>query len=290
MKIIEVKDIKKSFKEKDVLKGVNFNVKEGEIYGLIGNNGQGKSTLLKIITKLLHKTSGEVIFNNIDLSRVGTSIETPAIYYDLSARQNLEAQCLLLGEKFDVIPKILDTVGLEDSKLKTKKFSLGMKQRLAIGMALLNSPKLLILDEPSNGLDPSGVKELKTLLKNLRDKEKISVLVSSHIISDIMEISNRVGILKNGIIKGELEKDDLMFISKAKTKLVFSNDIDIKDIVKNKLNVEENDFFIFKNNVYLKEEIKEDSVKSINDIIQNNEILELDNENLNGIDFIISEL
>lgn len=289
MNIIEIKDVKKSFKEKEVLKGITFNLKEGEIYGLIGNNGQGKSTLLKIITKLLHKTSGEVIFNNIDLSRVGTSIETPAIYYDLSARENLEAQCLLLGEKFDVIPEILNTVGLEDTKLKTKKFSLGMKQRLAIGMALLNSPKLLILDEPSNGLDPSGVKELKTLLKNLRDKEKISVLISSHIISDIMEISNRVGILKNGIIKGEFKKDELMFVSKAKTKLEFSNSIE-SIFIKNTLNIEEQDFLIFKNNVYLKEELTEEDIKNINNNLVDNEILNIDTENLNGLDFIISEL
>lgn len=289
MNIIEIKDVKKSFKEKEILKGITFNLKEGEIYGLIGNNGQGKSTLLKIITKLLHKTSGEVIFNNIDLSRVGTSIETPAIYYDLSARENLEAQCLLLGEKFDVIPEILNTVGLEDTKLKTKKFSLGMKQRLAIGMALLNSPKLLILDEPSNGLDPSGVKELKTLLKNLRDKEKISVLISSHIISDIMEISNRVGILKNGIIKGEFKKDELMFVSKAKTKLEFSNSIE-SIFIKNTLNIKEEDFLIFKNNVYLKEELTEDAINNIKNNLIDNEILNIDTENLNGLDFIISEL
>ncbi|MCD0110561.1 ATP-binding cassette domain-containing protein, partial [Streptococcus agalactiae] len=156
--------------------------------GLLGPNGAGKSTTLKMITGMIHKTSGQICFeghewSREDLSDIGALIEMPALYENLSARENLKARTLLLGLPDSRIDEVLEIVSLKDTgKKKSGQFSLGMKQRLGIAIALLNNPKLLILDEPTNGLDPLGIQELRDLIRSFPEKG-ITVILSSHILA-----------------------------------------------------------------------------------------------------------
>lgn len=201
--IVEIKNLEKSFKKQPVLKNISLSIPENCVYGLLGPNGAGKSTLLKMITGLMRPDSGQIVFqghpwSRKDLKKIGGLIETPPIYENLSAWENLKVRALMLGETEDRIREVLKIVDLTDTEKKPSgKFSLGMKQRLGIAMALLGHPKLLILDEPVNGLDPLGIQELRHLIRSFPD-QGITVVVSSHILSEIQLTADYIGIMANG--------------------------------------------------------------------------------------------
>lgn len=201
--IIEIKNLSKSFKKQTVLKDISLSIPENCVYGLLGPNGAGKSTLLKMLTGLLRPDSGSIIFrghswSRADLYEIGGLIETPPIYENLSAWENLKVRALVLNETEERMREVLKIVDLTDTgKKPAGKFSLGMKQRLGIAIALLGRPKLLILDEPVNGLDPLGIQELRHLIRSFPE-QGITVLVSSHILSEIQLTADYIGIMANG--------------------------------------------------------------------------------------------
>lgn len=201
--ILETKNLTKTFGEQKAVDSISLKIKENSIYGLLGPNGAGKSTTLKMITGMIHKTSGEIFFeghkwSRDDLSDIGALIEMPALYENLSARENLKVRTLLLGLPDSRIDEVLEIVSLKDTgKKKSSQFSLGMKQRLGIAIALLNNPKLLILDEPTNGLDPLGIQELRDLIRSFPEKG-ITVILSSHILAEVEQTADHIGIINNG--------------------------------------------------------------------------------------------
>ncbi|EGC82710.1 lantibiotic protection ABC transporter ATP-binding protein [Anaerococcus prevotii] len=201
--ILETKNLTKTFGNQKAVDNISLKIKKNSIYGLLGPNGAGKSTTLKMITGMIHKTSGEIFFeghkwSRDDLSDIGALIEIPALYENLSARENLKVRTLLLGLPDSRIDEVLEIVSLKDTgKKKSGQFSLGMKQRLGIAIALLNNPKLLILDEPTNGLDPLGIQELRDLIRSFPEKG-ITVILSSHILAEVEQTADHIGIINNG--------------------------------------------------------------------------------------------
>lgn len=201
--IIQTKKLNKTYKTQEVNKEISLLVPKNSIYGLLGPNGAGKSTLLKMLTGMINPTSGEIIYNEKpwsrnDLLEIGALIEQPPIYENLSARENLKVRTLLYNLPESRIEEVLKIVQLTDTgNKKAGKFSMGMKQRLGIAIALLNNPKLLILDEPTNGLDPIGIGELRELIKSFPQKG-ISVILSSHILSEVEQIADYIGIIASG--------------------------------------------------------------------------------------------
>lgn len=201
--ILETKNLTKTFGNQKAVDSISLKIKENSIYGLLGPNGAGKSTTLKMITGMIHKTSGQILFeghkwSRDDLSDIGALIEMPALYENLSAKENLKVRTLLLGLPDSRIDEVLEIVNLKDTgKKKSSQFSLGMKQRLGIAIALLNNPKLLILDEPTNGLDPLGIQELRDLIRSFPEKG-ITVILSSHILAEVEQTADHIGIINNG--------------------------------------------------------------------------------------------
>lgn len=213
--ILKTNNLCKDFKKQKAVNNVSITVRENSIYGLLGPNGAGKSTTLKMITGMLRPTSGKVLFNGHewnrkDLEQIGALIETPPLYENLSAVENLEVRAKLLNIPKTRIDKVLKMVDLQNTgRKKAGQFSMGMKQRLGIAIALLNSPKLLILDEPTNGLDPIGIQELRSLIRSFPSKG-IAVILSSHILSEVQLIADDIGIISNGILgyEGQMNKDE----------------------------------------------------------------------------------
>ena len=210
--LLETRNLTKLYKDFKALDSVSINIEESKVYGLLGPNGAGKSTLLKLITQIIKPSSGDIIYNDQkisqnDLSQIGSIIESPAIYPNLTSYENLKVLTTLLSIDEDKIYEVLKTVGLTNTGNKlTREFSLGMKQRLGIAMALINNPKLLILDEPTNGLDPVGIAELRELIKSFTN-DGITVIISSHILSEVDQVADKVGILVNGKLSYEGEND-----------------------------------------------------------------------------------
>lgn len=211
--MLQTKGLCKFFKKQKAVNQVSLNIEKGKVYGLLGPNGAGKSTALKMLTGILKPTAGEIFFDGKpwsreSLSETGALIERPPVYENLSARENLKVRSLLLGADERRIDEVLQMVSLTDTgKKKAGRFSLGMKQRLGIAMALLGEPKLLILDEPANGLDPIGVEELRGLIRSFAERG-MTVILSSHILSEVQLVADHVGIISNGILgyEGPLEQ------------------------------------------------------------------------------------
>lgn len=203
--LLKTEDLTKKFGKQFVVNSLSINVKKNSIYGLVGPNGAGKSTTLKMLTGSLKPTSGDILFTketNNDPT-IGSLIEDPALYKNLTAEENLLVLVKLFGLKKKRIKEVLHLVDLENTGKKTvAKFSLGMKQRLGIAAALIRQPELLILDEPTNGLDPIGIKELRDLIKSFPELG-ITVIVSSHNLNEIQHLTNYVGIMNTGILKYE---------------------------------------------------------------------------------------
>jgi len=212
--VLEARNITKYYGKNLILKDVSLKVPKGSIFGIVGPNGAGKTTFLKIISGITRQNSGEVIvfgerLNRKSLNKVGALIEYPSIYGNLTAEENLLIHTLLMGIEKDNIHKVLDIVGLKDTDKKiVSKFSLGMKQRLGIAIALLGDPEILILDEPTNGLDPIGIQEMRELIVSFKERG-ITVIITSHILSEIEKIIDKIAIINNGQIKyvGDYSKD-----------------------------------------------------------------------------------
>lgn len=182
---------------------VSLHVEEGKVYGLLGPNGAGKSTTLKMVTGVLHPSEGQMLFEGRpwrrdDLYRIGSLVEQPPLYQNLTARENLRVRTTLLGLPEERIDEVLGAVGLTETGTKRAgRFSMGMRQRLGIALALLVHPRLLILDEPTNGLDPIGIEDLRGLIRSF-PKQGITVLLSSHILGEVQHTADAVGIIVGG--------------------------------------------------------------------------------------------
>ena len=220
--LIEVKNIHKRYTKHYALDNVSFNIYEGRICGLIGENGAGKTTLIRIISGLIKQDSGEIV--GLKGCKLSSIVESPALHLNLSAYDNLHYQLLLCGENssHEKIEKVLNLVGLADvdPKKKAKDFSLGMRQRLAIGLAIIDSPKLLILDEPINGLDPKGIKDIRDILATLKNDFNITILISSHILSELDLIADDYVIMSKGKVIQEDSK--LAILSSLANKIIVS--------------------------------------------------------------------
>lgn len=217
--VLKTHKITKKYGEQLSNDNIDITIKKGEIYGLIGRNGAGKTTLMRMIIGLSHRTSGDLeIFGKsgekeLDEARgmIGSLIETPAFYDSMTAKENLEVSRLVrnIAGK-ECIDEVLDMVGLAGTgKKKVKNFSLGMKQRLGIANALLGNPRLLILDEPINGLDPMGIVEIRELLKKVNKEKDVTILISSHILGELSELATCYGIINNGKLVEEISVEDL---------------------------------------------------------------------------------
>lgn len=216
--VLQTHNLTKKYKDFVALDNVSITIKKGDIYGLIGRNGAGKTTLMKLITTLASPTSGSfTLFGNSsddelfdNKKRVGSLIEYPAFYPNMSAFDNLKYYAIQRGfTDLSQINKVLELVNLTNTgKKKVKTFSLGMKQRLGIALAILNNPDFVILDEPINGLDPIGISELRDTFKNLADSG-ITLLISSHILSELYLLSTKFGFIENGKLIKEITKEEL---------------------------------------------------------------------------------
>ncbi|MDE7285179.1 MAG: lantibiotic protection ABC transporter ATP-binding protein [Lachnospiraceae bacterium] len=201
--ILETKEISKRYGQQLAVNNISLQIKKNKIYGLLGPNGAGKSTTMKMLIGIIRPTSGQILFegkpwNHKCLSQIGALIEAPSLYGNLTAEENLMVHTRLLGIPKKRIDEVLDIVDLKNTnKKRAAKFSMGMKQRLGIAIALLNNPKLLILDEPTNGLDPFGVKELRELIASFPDRG-ITVILSSHILSEVAQVVDEIGIINGG--------------------------------------------------------------------------------------------
>lgn len=218
--ILTTNALSKSYKDFKALNGLSMNVPKGAIYGFVGKNGAGKTTLIRLICGLQEPTSGEYTLygrKNTDKEvvksrrRMGAVVETPSIYLDMTAEDNLKQQYRVLGlPSFEGLHDILKLVGLENTgKKKAKNFSLGMRQRLGIAIALVGNPDFLILDEPVNGLDPQGIIEIRELILKLNREEQITILISSHILDELSKVSTHYGFIDNGCMIKEMSAAEL---------------------------------------------------------------------------------
>ena len=218
--VLKTNALCKSYRRFHALNGVSMNVPKGAIYGFIGKNGAGKTTLIRLICGLQEPTSGDFTLYGTKHTdskiskarrRMGAVVETPSIYPDLSARDNLKQQYRMLGlPSFDGLDEILKIVGLSDTgKKKARNFSLGMRQRLGIGVAICGDPDFLVLDEPINGLDPQGIVEIRELILRLNREKQITVLISSHILDELAKLATHYGFIDKGKIVREMSAEEL---------------------------------------------------------------------------------
>ena len=217
--LLSTNGLTKKFGRYKVVNAVNIHIRQGDIYGLIGRNGAGKTTILKMISGLVAPTEGDFsLFEKSGkaayqyMSRIGTLIEAPGIYPNMSAYENMKLKCIAMGvRKQGVIEELLNTVGLGTvGKKKVKNFSLGMKQRLGIALALVGDPDLVILDEPINGLDPQGIAEVRETLFKLNKEKNITFIISSHILEELSKIATNYGIIHDGVLIKEMTREELL--------------------------------------------------------------------------------
>ena len=252
--VIETKQLSKKFPNKLAVNKVSIHVQKGDIYGLIGRNGAGKTTIMKTILGTLFPTVGEITLfgrSNLDKQRkrIGSLIESPGIYKGCTAFENMKRFSILYGGTDEDIHSLLKFVGLENTgKMKVGHFSLGMKQRLGIALSLLGNPEILILDEPINGLDPSGIKEIRDIIIKLNKERGVTFLISSHLLDELGKIATRYGILSDGQLVDEISADELQ--ERCKTCLIIeADDLNKAQEVLNKANLLGN--YVFSNNKLL---------------------------------------
>ncbi len=245
--VIETQHLVKKFSNNIVINNVNLHIKEGSIYGLLGRNGAGKTTIMKLLLGLLQKDMGSInlfgkrvdSYKQIPYQRIGNMIESPAFYPNLTSTENLEVFVKMKGvSQRDCIQKTLGLVGLPyaDTKLYSQ-YSLGMKQRLALANALLLEPEVLILDEPINGLDPAGIVDIRNILLEINSSKKTTILLSSHILSEVAEIADTIGILHSGILLEERTMDSLNQEHKQYTRISVSSTSEAAFILEEKCHI-----------------------------------------------------
>ena len=218
--ILKTNNLKKYYRNFKALDGLKMNVPKGSIYGFIGRNGAGKTTLIRLVCGIQYPTDGELSLYGVNYTakkisqsrrRIGSVIETPALYTDMTAAENLKQQYRVLGiPDFEQIPQLLKLVGLENTEnKKARQFSLGMRQRLGIALALCGDPDFLVLDEPINGLDPEGIIEIRELIMKLNREKKITVLISSHYLDELSKLATHYGFISNGKMVREMSAEEL---------------------------------------------------------------------------------
>lgn len=205
--IVKTENITKQYKDTIALDNVSIHIPNGSIYGLVGNNGAGKTTLMRLLLGLQNPTSGEIHIANY--IKTGAILESPAVYPYWSARKNIKYQLSLVDNPTYTATELLDIVGLKNTKKPVMQYSLGMRQRLGLALALANQPDLLFLDEPLNGLDPSGIRRMRDLIKTLCQKQHVTVVISSHILDELQKIATHIGFLKDGNLIHECEIDEI---------------------------------------------------------------------------------
>ncbi len=232
--VLKTNALSKNYKDFKALNGLSMNIPKGAIYGFIGKNGAGKTTLIRIICGLQEPISGGYTLygrKNTDKEivksrrRMGAVVETPSIYLDMTAKDNLKQQYLILGlPSFDGLTEILELVGLDNTgNKKAKNFSLGMRQRLGIAIALVGDPDFLVLDEPVNGLDPQGIIDIRELILKLNRERQITVLISSHILDELSKLVTHYGFIDSGRIVKEMSAEELEAACKKCVRLEVSN-------------------------------------------------------------------
>lgn len=232
--VLNINALSKNYKDFKALNGLSMNIPKGAIYGFVGRNGAGKTTLIRLICGLQEPTSGDYTLygrKNTDKDivksrrRMGAVVETPSIYLDMTAEDNLKQQYRTLGlPSFDGLTAILKLVGLDHTgKKKAKNFSLGMRQRLGIAIALVGDPDFLVLDEPVNGLDPQGIIDIRELILKLNREQQITVLISSHILDELSKLATHYGFIDNGHIVKEMSADELEAACKKCVRMEVSN-------------------------------------------------------------------
>lgn len=277
--VLRTHNLSKEFKRFTAVSNLNMNIKRGEIYGFLGENGAGKTTTIRMIMGLIKASTGEIeLFSkkvsrqNRDLlKRIGSMIEYPGFYPNLTAKENLEIHRRMIGvQDKECIANALKVTGIQDVKdKKVKEFSLGMKQRLGIARAILHHPEFLILDEPTNGLDPSGIKEIRELILDLCHKQGITFLISSHILSEIQQIATKIGIIHKGELLEEIEYDELQKRNRHYINIRVDNDKKASIILEKELNI--SDYVVWeKNNLRVYENLEQAS--KINKILVSNDL------------------
>ena len=205
--IVTTNNITKQYKDTTALNNVSIHIPKGAIYGLVGNNGAGKTTLMRLLLGLQAPTSATIeIANNI---KTGAILESPAVYPYWSAKRNLKYQLSLIKNPQYSVEELLEIVGLKDTRKPILQYSLGMKQRLGLALALSNQPDLLFLDEPLNGLDPSGIRQMRKLIKKLSEEQGVTIVISSHILDELQKIVTHIGFLKDGNLIHECRDSDI---------------------------------------------------------------------------------
>lgn len=232
--VLTTSALSKKYRKFEALKDLNIHIPKGAIYGFVGRNGAGKTTLIRVICGLQEPTSGEYAIYGISNKdrqitksrhRMGAVVETPSIYLDMTAEDNLKQQALVLGlPNYESIPEILKLVGLQNTgKKKARNFSLGMKQRLGIAVALIGNPDFIALDEPINGLDPQGIVEIRELILKLNREHGITVLISSHILGELSKLATHYGFIEKGHIVKEISADELEAVCRKCIKVEVSD-------------------------------------------------------------------
>ncbi|MCR5185158.1 MAG: ABC transporter ATP-binding protein [Bacilli bacterium] len=227
--VIETNDLTKSFPNKLAVDHVNMHIRRGDIYGFIGKNGAGKTTTMKLILGLINPTEGSItLFGDNDLNKrrikIGSLIEAPGLYKNASAYENMKRFSIIYGGTDKEIKEILELVGLgKVGKRKAGNFSLGMRQRLGIAIALLGNPDILILDEPINGLDPAGIKEIRDTILKLNKEKGVTFLISSHLLDELSKITTMYGIVNEGKLVEEIDAKELMEKCKQNLKIKVSD-------------------------------------------------------------------
>lgn len=233
--VLEIKNLSKTFGKRKVIDDISLQVQEGEIYGFLGPNGSGKTTTIKMILKMIENDSGEIFVNGYNtkkdfekaMENIGAIVENPDLYRYMTGRENLKLHAKLRNVDNSRIEEVLELVDLKErANEKVGKYSLGMKQRLGLALTLLHKPKVLILDEPTNGLDPAGIKKLRDILKEISHKEGVAVFVSSHILSEMQLMCDKVSVLDKGKI---VTTQNIVNIEEEKTETV---EIKVKDTEK----------------------------------------------------------
>ena len=277
--ILRTHNLTKEFKKFSAVSNLNMNIKQGDIYGFLGQNGAGKTTTIRMIMGLMKETSGEIeLFyekpsrkNRDFYKRVGSIIEYPGFYPNLTAKENLEIHRRMMGvQDKDSIINSLKITGIQEAKdKKVKEFSLGMKQRLGIARAILHHPEFLILDEPVNGLDPSGIKEIRELILELCHNQGITFLISSHILSEIQQMATKIGIIHKGKLLEEIEYDELQKRNRHYINIKVNDDKKASIILEQKLGI--SDYVIWeKNNLRVYENLEQAS--KVNRILVSNDL------------------
>lgn len=256
--IVETTNLTKRFPNKIAVNKVNMHVKKGDIYGFIGKNGAGKTTTMKMLLGLSYPSEGEIeLFGTNELDkqrkRIGSLIEAPGLYKNCTAYENMKRFSLLYDGNDEEIKELLNMVGLGNTGNRhAGNFSLGMRQRLGIAIALLGNPELLILDEPINGLDPAGIKEIRDTIVRLNKEKGVTFIISSHLLDELGKIATRYGIVNDGVLVEEISAEELFNRCKQNLKVTVSNVIIAEKILKSngildKYEIEENSIILYSN-------------------------------------------